>query len=781
MDDLTLFTRLLRAEDESEVDAILKRADYGLENENAWRPLGDMENNFSTVGNQQTEATAALVEKIINAIDAILMAECFRAGIDPEGAEAPPTMSAAVERFLRVRAGLLANLDAQRRTELAKKIHVVAVGEKGSPCYLIIDSGEGQTPEAFPDTFLSLNRSNKLRIPFVQGKFNSGGTGVLQFCGLHNMQLILSRRHPQAPCRPDDGSRDLWGFTIVRRMRPTAGRKNSMYLYLAPGGKVPRFRAEAVNVLPEDRSTIAPRPYAAGLTHGTCVKLYNFRWKGHSIATTDARWELERFLHSPCLPFRLTETRSYKAHYFSTTLSGVWATIGSDDAAEDSKIEEGFPAYADLSLQGVGQLPYRIAVFRESVDPRRVPHGVFFTVNGQVHGSLPSDFISRHLKFEYLKDHLLVSIDCTGMDPTVREDFFMASRDRVRKNEAYEEVVERVKEALRDHSGLRQLNAARRKKEIENALSDDEETKNLFNELLKADPMLARLFGSGDRLITKAGPGPEIPFIGKKFPTYFRLTKSPSAGLVKPCPVNLTCRVEFETDTVNDYFKRADCPGSITVEPANIIEHSHLWNGRFTAQFRAPWNAKPGDRIEVTVTVADVETEKRDSPFISRFTLVAEQEAEPKPRGSNGGGPRSRPGAQAAAPTLAIPTLQWKNFNDPRPSLQVRYDDEGNHEFFANLDNAYLTTELIRAKEEDRQLVKFWFGYGLLLCALGMLKEDQERTEAKEKGGENGTDDDSDGAEADELKRISFYCDGIARVIIPMIRTLYRGPQIAGV
>jgi hypothetical protein len=781
MDDFTLFTRLLHAEDESEVDAILKRADYGLDNEDVWRALGDMENNFSTVGNQQTEATAALVEKIINAIDAILMVECFRAGIDPESTDAPPTMSAAVERFLRIRDGMLANLDPKRRTELAKRIHVAAVGEKNDPCYLIIDSGEGQTPEAFPDTFLSLNRSNKLRIPFVQGKFNSGGTGVLQFCGQHNMQLILSRRHPQAPSRADDGSRDLWGFTIVRRMRPTAGRKNSMYLYLAPDGKVPRFRADAVNVLPEDRSTIAPRPYAAPLTHGTCVKLYNFRWKGRSIATTDARWELERFLHSPCLPFRLTETRSYKANYFSTTVSGVWATIGSDDATDESRVEEGFPAYADLSLQGVGQLPYRIAVFREAVDPRRAPHGAFFTVNGQVHGSLPSDFVSRHLKFEYLKDHLLVSIDCTGMDPTVREDFFMASRDRVRKNEAYEEVVDRLKEELREHAGLRHLNAARRKKEIEDALSNEEETKNLFNELLKADPMLARLFGSGDRLITKAGPGPEAPFSGRKFPTYFRLTKSPSAGLVKHCPINLTCRVEFETDAVNDYFKRADSPGVITVEPPNIIEHSHLWNGRFTGRFRTPWNAKPGDRIEVVVTVSDIETEKRGTPFRSVFALVAEPEAEPKPRGSNGGSSRTRPGTQAAAPTLAVPNLQWKHFNDPRPSLQVRYDDKGNYEYFANRDNAYLTTELVRSKPEDRKLVEFWFGYGLLLCALGMLKERQERTAEKNNNGEKVREEEDIDGEGDELKRVNLYCDGIARVIIPMIRTLYRGPQATGI
>lgn len=196
---------------------------------------------------------------------------------------------------------------------------------------------------------------------------------------------------------------------------------------------------------------MTPRPYAIGLPYGTCVKLYNFQWKAKSIATTEARYELERLLHSPCLPFRLTETRAYKANYFSTTIAGVWATIGSDDAPEDSKIEPNFPAYAELNLTGIGQLPYRIAVFRDSVNPRHVPHGVFFTINGQVHGGLPSDFVARHLKFDYLKDHLLVSIDCTGMDPLVREDFLMTSRDRLRKNEVYEEVVEHLKEVLRDH------------------------------------------------------------------------------------------------------------------------------------------------------------------------------------------------------------------------------------------------------------------------------------------------------------------------------------------
>ena len=762
-DDKVLFEQLLKAESENDAAEILDRAGYGLDNESAWQALGDMENNFSTVGNQQTEATAALVEKIINGLDANLMAECFRAGVDPEGPEAPRTMADAVQQFFGVRDGQLSNVDTKRLTELASNLHVVAVGEKSSPCYLIVDGGEGQTPNAFPDTFMSLNRSNKLRIPFVQGKFNSGGTGVLQFCGSLNMQLIVSKRHPSAPTCPGDTSCDQWGFTLVRRMKPTAGRRNSMYVYLAPGGNVPRFSAPAINVLPEDRRSLQPRPYVTAIKHGTCVKLYNFRWKGKSISTTDARYELERFLHSPCLPFRLTETRDYRAHYFATTVSGVWASIGSD-TSDNSKVEPNFPSYEDLNLTDIGSLPYGIAVFRNTVKSRHVPHGVFFNVNGQVHGGLPADFVARRLKFEYLKDHLLVSVDCTSMDTQVREDFFMSSRDRVRRNEIYENVVGHLRETLRDHPGLRQLNAARRKKEIEDTLNDEKQTENVFRSLLKADPTLASLFGNGNRLVTKVGPGEVQPYSGKQFPSFFRLTKNPRGGLIKHCPVNLTCRVEFETDAVNDYFKRGNSPGKITIDPPNLIEHSRLWNGRYTALVRTPWDTQPGDAVKVKVTVTDLERPMKSAPFISKFTLIADPALDRKTRNDR----RDRTKKPRLGAGSDIPELRWHDFTDTEVSLEVRHGDQGRYDYIANKKNKFLSAELIKAKDDEQDIVKHWFGYGLLLCALGMMKAGNERVGAN-------TDDDTETV-GENLTLINTHCNGIARVIVPIIRTLYRPP-----
>ncbi len=441
MDNYTLFSRLLHAEDEDAVEKVLGDAGYLNDDDTIWSPIS-FENNFSAIGNQQSDPTGALVEKVINSVDAVLMAECYGLGIDPESEDAPPSMAAAVEQFFGVRDGRLDNLTARQQQELATHINLVAVGSREHPCYLIIDDGEGQTPARFPDTFVSLMRSNKMRIPFVQGKFNSGGTGVLQFCGERNRnyQLIVSRRNPKCPVDKKDKTAALWGFTLVRRLLPTSEsrRRSSMYVYLAPGGQVPSFSADSIKVLPGKSSTNRAAPaYAEKLHYGTCIKLYNYRWKARSIITTEGRYELERFLHWSCLPFRLTETRDYRAHYYSTTVIGGWLSATGSDDGDSKKLEPGFPAYADLSLPGVGNLPYQIAVFTPEVQSRHVPHGIFFVVNGQVHGQLPSDFVTRKLKFDYLRDSLLVSVDCTAMEVGVYEDFFMSSRDRVRKNETY--------------------------------------------------------------------------------------------------------------------------------------------------------------------------------------------------------------------------------------------------------------------------------------------------------------------------------------------------------
>lgn len=72
-DPKTLCLELLFADDEHTVVQVLEGA--GLWSDpSVWRDLGDEPENYSTVGNQQSRAEQALVEKLVNAADTKLIA-----------------------------------------------------------------------------------------------------------------------------------------------------------------------------------------------------------------------------------------------------------------------------------------------------------------------------------------------------------------------------------------------------------------------------------------------------------------------------------------------------------------------------------------------------------------------------------------------------------------------------------------------------------------------------------------------------------------------------------
>src|SRR6266508_5151235 len=89
---------LLQAEAEGEVIELLNKAGF-WNDPKFWRHYGDVENNWGQSGNQQSLAEAALVEKIVNSVDARLVNECWERGIDPTGPDAPKTIREAVSRF----------------------------------------------------------------------------------------------------------------------------------------------------------------------------------------------------------------------------------------------------------------------------------------------------------------------------------------------------------------------------------------------------------------------------------------------------------------------------------------------------------------------------------------------------------------------------------------------------------------------------------------------------------------------------------------------------------
>ncbi len=251
-----LCLELIRADTEEEVSALLSSAGY-WDDPKYWRWLGDEKFNYSTVGSQQSHAERAIIEKLVNSIDARLMAAARTEGClpimgdSPQAPDTPKSIEAARERFFGEQ---LKDLES-----LSRHITVAATGARppGRPCFTIVDDGEGQTPASMRDTILSLHKGNKDRIKFVQGKFNMGGTGVLEFCGVdRNLQLVVSKRHPALLSDPLHNLSDLdWSFTVIRREDPTDG-KSSRFTYLAPvdadtrpsEGDLLRFPAEVLPI-----------------------------------------------------------------------------------------------------------------------------------------------------------------------------------------------------------------------------------------------------------------------------------------------------------------------------------------------------------------------------------------------------------------------------------------------------------------------------------------------------------------------------------------------------
>ncbi len=138
-----------------------------------------------------------MVEKITNSIDAILIKECLMRGINPKSKNmnVPKNMQEAISFFYNIKNGKWENASKERRREIAENIQFIVDGDKSCPNITIYDNGEGQCPEDFENTFLSLQKGNKADIPFVQGKYNFGSTGAVVFCGGHVINLLFLTKY----------------------------------------------------------------------------------------------------------------------------------------------------------------------------------------------------------------------------------------------------------------------------------------------------------------------------------------------------------------------------------------------------------------------------------------------------------------------------------------------------------------------------------------------------------------------------------------------------------
>jgi len=778
---------LIYADSEDEVVSALENAGY-WDCPDCWRDLGDMENNFSTAGAQQSDPVAALVEKLVNAADARLMNECLVAGIDPQGTEAPPSVRHAVAQLVQKSShpenetnGLIENMTRLERTELARKATLATTGQKSQPSITIVDEGEGQTPERVPHTFMSLNKSNKLRVPFVQGRFNMGGTGALRFCGDKRMQLIVTRRNP-AIATDSNSDDSLWGFTVVRRETPTTGEKNSVYRYLAPidadrerQGGVLRFQAEELNVLPDGNQA-----YAKPLTYGSLIKLYEYKFSGTSnILMGDGLLrQVDVRLPSPALPMMFHECRNYggKEGSFSNPGTGLSVRLADNVAGN---LADGFPYDEVMTVDGQ-EFSIRFFGFKDGKAKTYLnkSEGILFVVNGQTQGVLSSRFYTRRgINFSYVSDSLLTRVDCSKIDQWAHEELFMNTRESLADSQFRRKVETALQKKIGENAALKEFNHRRRAEKIKEKVKDDKTLEDVLKNVMRKSPALSALFLTGERLADLTATAPVTSkegFVGEQFPTYFHFrNRKPGEVLSRNCEKGREVRITFDTDAENNYFGRTKEKGKYSVfavdqdgQNTTILNHSiSLFNGTATLKMELP-ASKVGDQYTIKIMITD---NSRIDPFVNNFegTIIpfvsreGHESTRRKPPSNEKGDDRLAPSGLSLPHVEWVQREEWESHDfDKSSALRVVQSDEGadashrSFDFFINAENIYLQKELERAKGTE-DLLREQFKIGLVLVGLALIYE---------------AGDAADGQEIAE--RVAYSTRAMAMMLIPMINFL---------
>lgn len=775
---------LLRADTEERVISLLTEQGYWTDS-SAWRNYGDVENNWGQSGNQQSLAEAALAEKVVNSVDATLISKCREAGIDPESDAAPQTIRSAVSKFYDVGSdkvasgGKILDWTNEKRREVAETITLAATGASPDMSLTISDMGEGQTPDRVPDTILSLNRSNKMRIPFVQGQFNQGGTGALRFAGKNNLQLVITRRNP-AFLGADASPRDLeWGFTLVRRERPSQTHsRNSIYTFLAPvdvmnerDGKILTFVADAFGIFPDQDTA-----YGRKAPHGTAIKLYDYNFIGERSNILRGKSlfsRLDLLLPRIALPVRVYDMRRRRSGKLlpvgsrETTLDGLVRRLG-----ESSNLEPGFPVQVPFSPMGE-RLTAHIYAGRKAgssaddddddegddgkrkvggLKRYRKREGVIFTRNGQTQGSLPKEFFQRPgVKMKPIAEDLLVFVDCDGLSADTREDLFMASRDRLVDGAFKAAVVKELEIALASCEELKELRNRRQQQELEDKIKDDKPLTQVLESLIDKSPNLRQLLRLGTRIQTPLRVVPNDIDVAKPpkleaYPSYFNLRGAKDgAPLRKNCPINQRSRFTFDTDVRDDYFLRDERErGSFVCTAADGTPISftgpNLRSGVATITLSLPDAIAIGESLNLTFTVKDEFKEFTSAADI--HVTPASEKAEPRPPKPRKDGEKREGDGPDGPSRLSPPRIervfqeQWveRGF-DENTAMKVEttgYDDDEKEirTFYVNMDNASLLHEAVQSKMH-LELARNQFLYANVLFGLALLLDETKRIRPK--------------------------------------------------
>lgn len=661
---------------------------YGLDSSEYWKPYGGNLNNAGTFENQQSSPENALVEKLTNSIDAILMKECMLRGIQPKDKAdpcVPQTINAATKMFFNVDNGKWENITASERNKIAQDIQIILTDDRKTPNVAIYDNGEGQNPTNFENTFLSIARGNKNDVPFVQGKYNMGSTGSLVFCGdKHRYQMIISRRN--LGLNDSDG---LIGFTLVRRhiLTPEEEPKYKLtwYEYLVIDGVIPSINEANIDLGLNKTE----------FTSGSVVKLYSYQLTHSSDATLDLWRDLNPLLFESALPILIYENRGYGGHSSTKVMLGNRTRL-----ALDSNEHVEFQKTFQINLFN-SNIPMQVYVFNRNTKNTEFILGksVVYTLNGQTQGSESKSFISQDLGFRNLREYMLICVDCSQVGTTARQELFMASRDRLKQGKFYTELRQSIIDLISNDTHLKQKEQEYKGRAFRETGEDKDMVQSLFSKL-KGNKDIRKMFSGNNgafSFFTKKVKKPIAPEERKeekkkeakklkRYPTLLKIKgfDKSTEDYIKVIRKGGKGKITLETDVENTFLSRSDDAGAIEITTLDFGNHGGSGGGqhlpsedstKLRVQFSGPCEgemevivepreeAEVGDSIQLSIKMISSAGEHEVIAFIKIEDEAEQKQKKPKEK-------------TVEEPELALPKLTRvvQYSDDPEQAKWSDYD-----------------------------------------------------------------------------------------------------------
>lgn len=641
-----LLLKLLYAKKEEDVDKILKEEPIFTNSIN-WRPLLNIENNKGQIESQGINPIKALVEKITNSIDAILLRKCLEYNIDPASNLAPKSIKAALKKFFNIDESFI-YLTRDSIDRLASQIYLIIENlrnKKGN--VYIIDQGEGQDPENFEKTFLG-SGGNKVNIFFTHGRFGIGSFGVLPNAGENGFQIILSKKF----------NGKYWGWTIIRKFF-REGYKHSRYEYFKPENNIAQFKEE--DLIDYIRKIILYEKIdIKNFKSGTLIKLFDYDLPKITSVDRDLNRELNRYLCEPALPYRI----------LNIDIEGdVKGKVGPGKEVKGNinrLVEwknQGLVEYTSLETElpylGYIKIKFYLGKKREGmketiIETEKVTTreaSVFFIFNGQTHAEFDRYFLEDDLSLNYIHKDLAILVDCSHLENEIFDKLFSPTRELIRAKSAMYEIRSELAKILNKFQWLKDKDQERKKEVIESKISKDKNWQEIIMDLLSKDPNLVKLL-SGEILIQdinkieRGGKKNKEKFIGRLIPTYLNcIDKEILKTGIKKIPINSYVKVVFETDAQNDYFDRKYNSGKLLFYSKNNLiklkTNTSPINGRLTLFFEVFSKNKTDivglvDEVEIEITRPphpNFNPDNKSLIFKFKIEIIGEIETKNNPTG----------------------------------------------------------------------------------------------------------------------------------------------------